>query len=133
MKRIGKGDYAWSTRRADLEERTAAIGMQAAAYAAEGDTMMAAGTASLAGRCALDFIDAETRERVPRANDVQPTTRRPHRTGGARPLRAKTSQPLPPEARREQDRHDADPHRTSLEVHETNDARVRRMRGREPA
>ena len=70
MKRIGKGDYAWSTRRADLEERTAAIGMQAAAYAAEGDTMMAAGTASLAGRCALDFIDAETRERVPRANDV---------------------------------------------------------------
>ena len=44
--------------------------MQAAAYAAEGDTMMAAGTASLAGRCALDFIDAETRERLPRANDV---------------------------------------------------------------
>ena len=81
MKRIGKGDYAWSTRRADLEERTAAIGMQAAAYAAEGDTMMAAGTASLAGRCALDFIDAETRERVPRANDVHyaddPTQGRP--------------------------------------------------------
>ena len=70
MKRIGKGDYAWSTRRADLKERAAVIGLQAAGYAAEGDTMMAAGTASLAGRCALDFIDAETRERLPRENDV---------------------------------------------------------------
>ena len=70
MKRIGKGDYAWSTRRADLKERAAVIGLQAAGYAAEGDTMMAAGTASLAGRCALDFTDAETREQTPRGNDV---------------------------------------------------------------
>ena len=30
----------------------------------------APGTASLARRCALDFIDTETRERLPRANDV---------------------------------------------------------------
>ena len=40
------------------------------AYVDKGDTMMAAGTALLAGRCALDFIDAETRERLPRGNDV---------------------------------------------------------------
>ena len=70
MRRIGKGDYAWSTTRADLEKRAAVIGSQAAAYIDDGDTMMAAGTALLAGRCALDFIDAETRERLPRANDV---------------------------------------------------------------
>ena len=70
MKRIGKGDYAWSTTRADLERRAAVIGTQVIAYINDGDTMMAAGTAKLAARCALDFTDAETRERLPRAIDV---------------------------------------------------------------
>ena len=70
MKRIGKGDYAWSKTRADLEGDAGVIGLQAAMYIDKGDTMMAAGTALLAGRCALDFTDAETRERLPRANDV---------------------------------------------------------------
>ena len=70
MKRIGKGDYAWSTTKADLQERAAVIGMQAAAYVDRKNTMMAADTGLLTGRCALNFIDAEKRERLARANDV---------------------------------------------------------------
>ena len=70
MKRIGKGDYAWSTTRADLETEAGAIGLQSLEYAEKGDEMMAVGTALLAGRCGLDFIDTEARERLPRGNDV---------------------------------------------------------------
>ena len=70
MKRIGKGDYCWSVRRKDLPEMAENIGTQAAAYATQGDTLMAQGFAKIAARCYLDYTDADRRSQLERPNDL---------------------------------------------------------------
>ena len=70
MKRIGKGDYAWSVTHAGLEKMAGILGEQTATHIAGHDTLMAVGTARLAARCCLDFTDTEAREKLARPIDV---------------------------------------------------------------
>ena len=70
MKRIGKSDYGWSVRGKDLPDMAENIGILAAAYAKQGETLMAQGFAKIAARCYLDYTDADTRSQLERPNDL---------------------------------------------------------------
>ena len=70
MKRIGKGDYAWSTNRDDLPEKARNMTEQVKGYLETDELpLMSAGIAKLAARCGLDYLYTQERARIPMPTD----------------------------------------------------------------
>ena len=72
MKRIGKGDYAWSTNRDDLPGHARLMTKEVKGYLkteADQRPLMSVGIAKLAARCGLDYLYTDERALIPMPTD----------------------------------------------------------------
>ena len=65
MKRIGKGDYAWSVSHADLPRMAQNMSQQVKGHLEKDEgPLMSVGLAKLSARCGLDYLYSDERARI---------------------------------------------------------------------